>query len=250
MEIRGGAVAPSKSANGAARQPGLFAGWTGLGKQAANAQLSGGVPSGDVTSQVTLAVSPGAGVARSGEPSTSTRAPRTRAFLMSEAGSKSGPHPAMARQLASASRRLALEVRIAFSLVRKDVVFFVLLVMVALVVLSVIALASSDFASKSQFGRRIVNGLLTMSLVVGITVSDLTDGTIIANLGYENVKHPHPVFHGDTLYVETTITARRESKSRPDCGIVTMTHVGRNQDGVTVVEVTRSALFLKREASG
>jgi acyl dehydratase len=106
---------------------------------------------------------------------------------------------------------------------------------------------NEDFASKTQYGRRIVNGLFTLALVVGITVSDLTEGTIIANLGYENIKHPQPVFHGDTIYVETTVVSKRESQSRPDCGIVTLTHVGRNQDGVAVVEVTRSALFLKRE---
>jgi acyl dehydratase len=108
---------------------------------------------------------------------------------------------------------------------------------------------NEDFASKTEFGQRIVNGLLTMSLVIGITVSDLTDGTIIANLGYENVKHPKPVYHGDTIYVETRVVSRRESKSRPDCGIVTLTHFGRNQNGVVVVEITRSALFLKRPAS-
>jgi acyl dehydratase len=107
---------------------------------------------------------------------------------------------------------------------------------------------NEDFASKTEYGRRIVNGLLTMSLVVGITVSDLTDGTIVANLGYENIRHPHPVFHGDTIYVDTTIVSRRESKSRPNCGIVTLTHFGKNQDGVVVVEVTRTALFLKRPA--
>jgi acyl dehydratase len=106
---------------------------------------------------------------------------------------------------------------------------------------------NEDFASKTEYGRRIVNGLFTLALVVGITVPDLTDGTIIANLGYENIKHPQPVFHGDTIYVETTVVSKRESKSRPDCGIITLTHFGRNQDGVTVVEVTRSALFLKRE---
>lgn len=105
---------------------------------------------------------------------------------------------------------------------------------------------NEDFAARTEFGRRIVNGLLTLGVVVGITVSDLTQGTIIANLGYEQVQHPHPLFHGDTIYVETTITNRRESKSRPDCGIITMKHVGRNQNGVTVIEVTRSALFRKR----
>lgn len=108
---------------------------------------------------------------------------------------------------------------------------------------------NEDFAARTEFGRRVVNGLLTLSLVVGITVTDLTDGTIIANLGYENIRHPNPVFHGDTIYVETTVVSRRDSKSRPNCGIVTLTHVGRNQAGVVVVEVTRSVLFLKRQAA-
>ena len=106
---------------------------------------------------------------------------------------------------------------------------------------------NEDFASKTEFGQRLVNGLFTMALVVGITVNDLTAGTIIANLGYENVRHPHPVFHGDTIYAETEIIGARESKSRPDTGVVTMKHIGRNQHGEIVVEVTRSALFLKRQ---
>ena len=102
------------------------------------------------------------------------------------------------------------------------------------------------FASQTQFGQRIVNGIFTMGLIVGLTVSELTEGTIVANLGYENVRHPHPMFHGDTLYVETEITEKRESKSRPDCGLVTMKHTGRNQAGVVCIEVTRTALFLKQ----
>lgn len=105
---------------------------------------------------------------------------------------------------------------------------------------------NEDFASKTQFGQRIVNGIFTLGVVVGITVNDITAGTIIANLGYENVKHPNPMFHGDTVYVETEITASRESKSRPNAGIVTMKHIGRNQNGEILVEVTRSALFLKK----
>jgi acyl dehydratase len=105
---------------------------------------------------------------------------------------------------------------------------------------------NEDFAKNTQFGRRIVNGLFTMALAVGISVSDLTQGTIVANLGYENVKHPHPMYHGDTLYVETEILAKRESKSQPGRGIVTMKHVGRNQDSVVCLEVTRSALFLMK----
>ncbi|MEO0597127.1 MAG: MaoC family dehydratase [Chloroflexota bacterium] len=106
---------------------------------------------------------------------------------------------------------------------------------------------NEDFASKTQFGQRLVNGIFTLGVVVGITVNDITAGTIIANLGYEDIKHPNPVFHGDTVYVQTEITQARESKSRPNTGIVTMKHTATNQEGVIVCEVTRSALFLKRD---
>lgn len=105
---------------------------------------------------------------------------------------------------------------------------------------------NADFASRTAYGQRLVNGLLTLALAVGISVPDLTQGTIVANLGYENVVHPHPVFHGDTLYVETEVIAKRESQSRPEAGVVTLKHTGRNQNGVVVIEVTRTALFLKR----
>lgn len=102
------------------------------------------------------------------------------------------------------------------------------------------------FAGNTQYGKRIVNGIFTMGVVVGITVPELTAGTIVANLGYENVVHPHPMFHGDTLYVETEVLAKRESRSKPDRGIITLKHIGRNQDGVACIEVTRAVLFLKR----
>lgn len=105
---------------------------------------------------------------------------------------------------------------------------------------------NEDYAARTEFGQRIVNGIFTLGVVIDISVPELTQGTIIANLGYEQVNHPHPVFHGDTIYVETEITHRRESRSRPDCGIVTLKHIGRNQDGVIVIEVTRSALFRRR----
>lgn len=108
---------------------------------------------------------------------------------------------------------------------------------------------NEDFASTTQFGQRIVNGLLTLSLIVGISVSDLTHGTIIANLGYENVSHPRAVFHGDTLYAETEIVAKRDSKSRDDAGIITLKHIGRNQNGEIVVEVTRTAMFLRKPST-
>lgn len=107
---------------------------------------------------------------------------------------------------------------------------------------------NADFAEKTEFGKPIINGIFTMGLLVGITVGDLTAGTIVANLGYENVRHPKPMFAGDTLYVETEITGKRESKSRPDAGIVTMKHTGRNQHGEVTIEVTRSALFLKKSS--
>ena len=106
---------------------------------------------------------------------------------------------------------------------------------------------NEDFASRTEFGHRIVNGLFTLALATGLTVADLTEGTIVANLGYENVRHPHPMFHGDTLYVETEVLDKRESRSRPNAGIVRFRHTGRNQHGVIVLEFERTALILKRE---
>jgi acyl dehydratase len=105
---------------------------------------------------------------------------------------------------------------------------------------------NEDFAAQTSFGRRIVNGIFTMGLVVGLTVSELTEGTIVANLGYEKVAHPHPAFHGDTIYVETRVLEKRESRSRPDCGIVRLKHTGIKPDGTVVIELERTVLFLKR----
>jgi acyl dehydratase len=108
---------------------------------------------------------------------------------------------------------------------------------------------NEDFASKTEFGRRLVNGVYTFGLVVGLTVADLTEGTIVANLGYDRVVHPHPVFHGDTIYAESEIIEKRESKSRPDAGIVRIKCTGRKPDGTVVVEFERTAMFLKRKNS-
>ena len=102
------------------------------------------------------------------------------------------------------------------------------------------------YAAKTEFGRRLVNGIYTFGLAVGLTVPELTEGTIVANLGYDHVVHPHPVFHGDTLYVETEVLEKRASKSRPDAGIARIKVVGRNQDGTVVIEFERSVLFLRR----
>lgn len=105
---------------------------------------------------------------------------------------------------------------------------------------------NEDYASKTEFGQRLVNGLFTLGLVVGLTVSELTEGTIIANLGYDKVVHPNPVFHGDTIYAESEIMEKRESRSRPEVGIVKIKCWGTKPDGTIVVEFERTAMFLKR----
>ena len=108
---------------------------------------------------------------------------------------------------------------------------------------------NEDFARKTQFGQRIVNGILTLGVIVGLTVSELTEGTIVANLGYEKVHHPRPVFHGDTLYVETEVLDKRESRTKKDRGIVKLRHLGKNQHGEVVCEVERTVMFLKTKDS-
>ncbi|MBK6434339.1 MaoC family dehydratase [Candidatus Amarolinea dominans] len=105
---------------------------------------------------------------------------------------------------------------------------------------------NEDFASRTSFGQRIVNGIFTMGLVVGLTVPELTEGTIVANLSYERVTHPRPVFHGDTIYVETEVLEMRDSASKPDRGLVRLRHIGKNQAGMVVIELERTVLFLKR----
>ena len=105
---------------------------------------------------------------------------------------------------------------------------------------------NEDYSRKTKFGKRIVNGILTLGVVIGISVNELTEGTIVANLGYDNVNHPQPVFHGDTIYVETQVLEKRESRTKPDRGIVILKHLGRNQRGDVICEVERTVLFLKR----
>ncbi len=104
-----------------------------------------------------------------------------------------------------------------------------------------------EFAKDTAFGQRIVNGLYTLGLVVGLSVPDLTEGTIVANLSYDKVLHPHPVFHGDTISVETEVLEKRPSASKPDRGIVRLRQIGRKQDGTIVVELERTVMFLKRK---
>ncbi|MDZ7687334.1 MAG: MaoC family dehydratase [Halobacteriales archaeon] len=104
----------------------------------------------------------------------------------------------------------------------------------------------AEFAGETQFGERLVNGLLTMSLAVSMTIPETTDGTIVANLGYDNVEHPKPVFHGDTVRARTTVTDKRET-SDGERGIVQMRVEALNQDDEVVCEFDRTALSLKKE---
>ncbi len=104
------------------------------------------------------------------------------------------------------------------------------------------------WAATQPFGQRLMNSMFTLSTIVGASVTQLTQGTIVANLGFSDVAFPHPLYHGDTLYSETVVTAKRLSSSRPGQGIVTMEHTGRNQDGVIVAKATRSVLMWCRDA--
>lgn len=104
----------------------------------------------------------------------------------------------------------------------------------------------SEFAADTQFGERLVNGIYTLALAVGISVPDTTDGTIVANLSYDNVSHPNPVFHGDTIRTQSTVTDKRET-SDGERGIVTIHVEVFNQDDTLVCEFDRTVLSLKAE---
>ena len=103
--------------------------------------------------------------------------------------------------------------------------------------------------TETEFGQRIVNSAFTLGLMVGISVGDTTLGTAIANLGWDEVRFPKPLFHGDTVRVETEIIELRESKSRPNAGIVTFVHRAYNQRNELVASCKRSGLQRKRMAA-
>lgn len=100
--------------------------------------------------------------------------------------------------------------------------------------------------NETEFGTRIVNSTFTLALMVGVTVYDTTLGTTSGNLGWNEIKFPKPVFHGDTLHFETEIKDKRESKSRPKDGIVTFIHRAFNQKDELVADCVRIALMLKK----
>jgi acyl dehydratase len=102
------------------------------------------------------------------------------------------------------------------------------------------------WSQRQPFGQRLINSMFTLSTLVGLSVAQLTEGTIVANLGFSEVTFPQPMFAGDTLYAETTLLTKRESASRPGEGVVTLEHLGRNQDGDVVARAVRATLVRKQ----
>ena len=103
-----------------------------------------------------------------------------------------------------------------------------------------------EYMKGTEYGTRIVNSCFTLGLMVGISVGDTTLGTAVANLGWDEVRFPKPLFHGDTVNVVTEVIELRESRSRPDAGIVTFLHQAFNQHGDLVASCKRSGLQRKR----
>ena len=104
------------------------------------------------------------------------------------------------------------------------------------------------FAGQSQFEQILVNSLFTLATVIGLSVGDTTIGTPGGNLGFDETKFPNPVFIGDTIFSSTVIVDKRESKSRPEWGIVTFSHEGHNQRGELVCACMRKGMMIKRSS--
>ena len=103
-------------------------------------------------------------------------------------------------------------------------------------------------ATETEWGKPLMNSLFTLGLMIGISVNDTTVGTTIANLGMTDVRFPAPLFEGDTINVTTEVAAKRESKSRPDAGVVDFIHRAYKQDGALVAECRRQAFMRRRSA--
>ncbi len=104
----------------------------------------------------------------------------------------------------------------------------------------------AEYMKTTEFGRPLVNSLLTLGLMIGMTVHNTTNGTTVANLGMTDVRFPAPVFAGDTIHVRTRVVAVRDSRSRPDAGLVTLRHEAFNQAEALVATCERAALMLRR----
>lgn len=107
----------------------------------------------------------------------------------------------------------------------------------------------AHWSASQPFGQPLVNSMFTLATLVGASVAQLTQGTIVANLGFDTVKFPHPLYHGDTLYSESEILEKRASASRPGQGIVTVRHIGRNQEGTVVAECVRHVMLWESAAA-
>ncbi len=106
----------------------------------------------------------------------------------------------------------------------------------------------AEYMKTTEFGRPLVNSCLTLGLMVGISVNDTTHGTTVANLGWDEVRFPKPLFHGDTIHITTEVLELRASRSRPQNGIVVFAHRAYNQKDVLVGECKRTALMLRKPA--
>ena len=106
----------------------------------------------------------------------------------------------------------------------------------------------AEYCKNSIYGQRLVNSMFLLALIAGVTVQETTLGTTLGNLGFQEIKFPKPVFHGDTIHVRTQIVNARLSKSRNDSGIVTFKHIGLNQSDEVVCEAVRVGLMLLRPA--
>lgn len=103
-----------------------------------------------------------------------------------------------------------------------------------------------EYAKSTEFGKPLINSIFTLGVVVGLSVQDTTLGTTVGNLGWEEVAFPAPVFAGDTLRVETSVVALRDSKSRPTQGLVTFEHIGLNQKDEVICRCRRIALMMRK----
>jgi acyl dehydratase len=106
----------------------------------------------------------------------------------------------------------------------------------------------ADYMKSTPYGKPLVNSCLTLSFMVGISVNETTHGTAVANLGMDEVRFPKPLFCGDTIRIESEVLELRDSKSRPDNGIVIFAHRAFNQENELVGECNRSALMLRKPA--
>jgi acyl dehydratase len=153
----------------------------------------------------------------------------------------SDPRPVMGRWFEDLPPGLVIDHAIARTVTESDNTFFSVLTMNPAPLH-----LDQAFAETTEFGERLVNSLLTLSLLVGLSVYETTHGTTVANLGFEEISFPAPVFHGDTIRARTEVVSARASASRPTQGIVVFDHQASNQHDVLVARCRRSALMNRR----